>query len=160
MIKEYTVDLLVSHNQIRLENRPFIESLCEWGRGNLNQGCIIHDGFVVFDPILEGSFGANVHLLIVDVFEVDKDCVRCIQTSFNYNSNHPLKISSAFESFVIRAELGNGNYNLYFEVVEAEEVFYRLTLVKSYCDSIISKYLKDDEFGGAEGMVVELGKVD
>ena len=55
MIKEYSFDLLISLNQVRLENRPFSEWLCDWGKGNLAQGCIIHDDFVVFDEGVQNS---------------------------------------------------------------------------------------------------------
>ncbi|WP_345876521.1 competence protein ComJ [Shewanella algae] len=158
MIKEYSFDLLISHNQVRLENRPFSNGLCDWGKGNLAQGCIIHDGFVVFDSILEGSFGANVYLRVADNFDIDDDCVRCVQTNFLYNKSMPLKISSAFESFVVDVEIEDGNYTLYFEIVEVEEVFYRFTIVDSRGCCSGSKYLKDDDFGGVENMVVKHGK--
>ncbi|CCN84315.1 conserved hypothetical protein [Vibrio nigripulchritudo SFn27] len=157
MQSDYNFDLLISHQQIRLENREFRDSYCEWGKENLSQGCIIHDGFVVFDPIVEGSFGANVNIKISDKFHMDHDTLRCISTHFDYSSEQPLIVSSAFEKFNINCDIQSGRYSLFFEIMEKEEVEYQFTLVPSSLGKEKSIYVIDDDFGGIRNKELKLG---
>lgn len=160
MIEEHKVDLLVSHRQIRLENRPFDDVYCDWGAGNIRQGCIINDGFVTFDPIVDGTFGAYVHFSTVSKFEVDVDCQRCIVTKFHYTSEYPLLISSAFERVELSVSLESGVYNLYFEIIEKDEVYYKFTMTESSQASKEAFYVINDDFGGVEGSTVYPGRID
>lgn len=160
MIEEHKVDLLVSHRQIRLENRPFDDAYCDWGMGNIRQGCIINDGFVIFDPIVDGTFGAYVHFSVVSRFEVNVDCQRCIVTNVHYTSEFPLLISSAFERVDLNVSLESGVYNLYFEIIEKDEVYYKFTMTESSQASRGAFYVINDDFGGVEGSSVYPGKID
>ena len=60
---EQTVDLLISHGQIVIRSRDFNEELSQWGKGNLAQGAILHNDYIVFDPLPEDAFGAKVIIL-------------------------------------------------------------------------------------------------
>ncbi|BBL92214.1 hypothetical protein VroAM7_48670 [Vibrio rotiferianus] len=159
MMSKDIVDLLISHGQIRLENRNFDESYCQWGDGNLKQGCIIHDGFVVFDPIIDDSFGANVEFKILngEDFDVDPLSQRCIAVPFQFDSRMELKISSAFEQYKLSIDLENGLYQLYFEIIEGKEVYYRFTIDNKINQKPVCKYIINDDFGGCAGRIVEFG---
>ncbi|WP_339522968.1 competence protein ComJ [Pseudomonas sp. EL_65y_Pfl2_R96] len=65
------MDLLISHSQIQFRSRPFDEASSQWGEVNLEQGAIIHSDYVVFDPLPEDAFGANMHLKLEDSFRLD-----------------------------------------------------------------------------------------
>ncbi|WPN60826.1 competence protein ComJ [Pseudomonas sp. P9_31] len=65
------MDLLISHSQIQFRSRPFDEASSQWGEVNLEQGAIIHSDYVVFDPLPEDAFGANMHLKLEDSFHLD-----------------------------------------------------------------------------------------
>lgn len=58
-MNQYEIDLLISHHQIRLENRAYDDSFCQWGEKNIQQGALLFDGFVSFDPIPDETFGAG-----------------------------------------------------------------------------------------------------
>ncbi|CCN38630.1 conserved hypothetical protein [Vibrio nigripulchritudo SFn27] len=161
MSQHRTLDLLISHQQIRLENRPFESAYCQWGAGNLLQGCIVHDGFVVFDPIVQGSFGAYVQVTIATEFHQDANNQRCIAVPFSYTPSHPLSVSSAFEKHTLDWQLEPGGYQLVFEIVEKdEEVQYKITLVPMQESAIKSEFLKDDDFGAVRKQKIRLGTTD
>jgi len=63
MNKKYyqEVDLLISHSQIQVRSRPFDEALSQWGKVNIEQGAVIYKDYVIFDPLPEDSFGANIY---------------------------------------------------------------------------------------------------
>lgn len=79
--KAQTVDLLVSHSQIQFRARPFDESSSQWGKVNLEQGAVLHRDYVVFDPLPEDAFGANVYLSLTNSFALDETAQRCIVVS-------------------------------------------------------------------------------
>jgi len=159
MVNKDMVDLLISHGQIRLENRYFDESYCQWGEGNLKQGCIIHDGFVLFDPIIDDAFGANVEFRILkgETFDIDPLSQRCIAVPFQLDNRKELKISSAFEQHKLSFDLETGLYQLYFEIIEGEEVSYRFTIDTKINQEPLCKYIINDDFGGYVGRIVEFG---
>lgn len=141
-----TVDLLISHSQIQFRSRPFDEISSQWGNINLDQGAVLHSDYVVFDPLPEDAFGANVHLKLEDRFNLDPTAQRCIVVPFHANPSH-VEIASAAEKFKVTLDLEKRDYALYFEVCEGEEIFYKITLVPS--DSKVpAKYLLDDPWGG------------
>ncbi len=63
-----SVDLLISHSQIQFRSRPFDEASSQWGKVNLAQGAVLHSDYVVFDPLPEDAFGANVNLNLTNRF--------------------------------------------------------------------------------------------
>lgn len=61
----------ISYHQIQVQSRNFDEELCQWGKVNVEQGAVIHPGYVTFDPIVDGLFGAWVKLALCERFEAD-----------------------------------------------------------------------------------------
>ncbi|RXJ94532.1 hypothetical protein CRV00_06290 [Malaciobacter molluscorum] len=157
-MKKYEVDLLISHHQVRLENRNYDDSYCQWGDINIQQGALLFEGFVSFDPIPDETFGAKVILSISDKHVIKDDVHRSIVIPFLYNKEYPLKISSALESHNISFELDDGLYQLYFDILEKDEVYYQFTLIKSN-DKVMAKYLINDDFGGVAGKEIHFGSL-
>jgi len=155
--KTQTVDLLISHSQIQFRSRAFDESSSQWGDVNLEQGAIIHSDYVVFDPLPEDAFGANVHLKLDDSFNLDPTAQRCIVVPFHVTDTNHVEIASAAEKFKVELDLEPRNYALYFEVCEGEEIFYKITLVPSN-SKVVGKYLLDDPWGGEKDKVLVEGR--
>ncbi|HDR1962398.1 TPA: hypothetical protein QCD35_004511, partial [Enterobacter hormaechei] len=65
------VDLLISHSQILLRCRDYDEKLSQWGKGNVSQGAVLHKDYVIFDPLAEDAFGANVNIKKEYAFKMD-----------------------------------------------------------------------------------------
>ncbi|MFS2068869.1 competence protein ComJ [Pseudomonas sp. CT11-2] len=151
-----TVDLLISHSQIQFRSRPFDETSSQWGKTTLAQGAVLHSDYVVFDPLPEDAFGANVHLKLEDSFNLDPTAQRCIVVPFRVTDPSHVEIASAAEKFKVELDLEKRDYALYFEVCEGEEIFYKITLVPS--DSKVpAKYLLDDPWGGEKDKVLVEG---
>lgn len=151
-----TVDLLISHSQIQFRSRNFDETSCRWGKVNLEQGAVLHSDYVVFDPLPEEAFGANVHLKLEDSFNLDATAQRCIFVPFHVTDPSHVEIASAAEKLKVELDLEKRDYALYFEVCEGEEIFYKITLVPS--DSKVpAKYLLDDPWGGEKDKVLVEG---
>ncbi|WP_239515026.1 competence protein ComJ, partial [Enterobacter ludwigii] len=68
ILESQVADLLVSHGQIVLRSRAFDETVSRWGPVNIEQGAIIHPDYVIFDPLPEDAFGANVNIRLVNDF--------------------------------------------------------------------------------------------
>jgi hypothetical protein len=77
-----TVDLLISHTQIVLRSRDYDEKLSQWGKGNVSQGAVLHKDYIIFDPLPEDAFGANVNIKIENAFKLDENAQRCIVVPF------------------------------------------------------------------------------
>lgn len=144
------VDLLISHSQIQFRARAFDEAACRWGTVNLEQGAILHRDYVVFDPLPEDAFGANVYLKLEAAFSPDPGAQRCIVVPFHVDDADRVEIASAAERFKVDLALEARDYALYFEVCEGEEIFYRITLVPSD-GHVAASYLLDDPWGGEKG---------
>ncbi|GAA3581100.1 competence protein ComJ [Gibbsiella greigii] len=153
-----TVDLLISHNQIQIRSRPFNETLSQWGKKNIDQGAVIYDDYVIFDPLPEDTFGANIHLTLTNDFKIDKDTQRCIVAPFYIRNNENVEIASAAEKFKIDLDFENNLYSLYYEICEGDEIFYKLTFVPSETP-ITPMYLMDDPWGGKKNKPLEIGLV-
>ncbi|STQ11266.1 Uncharacterised protein [Enterobacter cloacae] len=65
-----SVDLLISHSQILLRSRDYDEKMSQWGKGNVSQGAVLHNDYVIFDPLPEDAFGANVNIKLENVFKL------------------------------------------------------------------------------------------
>lgn len=154
----HTVDLLISHSQLQLRARGFDEAACRWGPRNLQQGAILHRDYVVFDPLPEDAFGARVHVTLAAAFAPDPGAQRRMQVPFRVHAGAAVQVASAAEAFAVTLPLQPGDYALYYEICEGEEVYYRLTLVPA-AQPVAACYLLDDPWGGAQGMALQEGMV-
>ncbi|WP_040266727.1 competence protein ComJ [Pseudomonas rhodesiae] len=142
-----SVDLLISHSQIQFRSRPFDEASSQWGKVNLAQGAVLHSDYVVFDPLPEDAFGANVNLNLTNHFTPDETAQRCIVVPFHVTDPKQVEVASASEKFNVTLDLEKRDYALYFEVCEGDEIFYKITLVPTDT-KVAAKYLLDDPWGG------------
>lgn len=154
--KTQSVDLLISHSQIQFRARPFDEASSQWGKRNLEQGAILHRDYVVFDPLPEDAFGANVHLSLSNSFTLDEAAQRCIVVPFHVTDPAHVEVASASEKFKVELGLVKRDYALYFEVCEGEEIFYRITLVPTDA-KVEPRYLLDDPWGGEKDQSLDEG---
>ncbi|XLX40459.1 competence protein ComJ [Ectopseudomonas mendocina] len=145
--KTQSVDLLISHSQIQFRARPFDEASSQWGKVNLEQGAVLHRDYVVFDPLPEDAFGANVYLSLTNSFALDETAQRCIVVPFHVTNPTHVEVASATEKFKVELDLVKRNYALYFEVCEGDEIFYKITLVPVDA-KVEPKYMLDDPWGG------------
>jgi hypothetical protein len=154
--KAQVVDLLISHNQIQVRARPYDEKSSQWGDENVKQGAVLHEDYVIFDPLPDDAFGANVHLILSDSFSLDVSSQRCIVVSFCIENTKELELASAAEKISIDLGLEAGKYALYYEVCEGGEIFYKLTFVPVET-KVDARYLLDDPWGGVKGNLLVLG---
>jgi len=149
-------DLLISHSQIQVRSRDFGEAFCQWGKVNIKQGAIIHDDYVVFDPLPDDAFGAQVHVVFSNEFMIDTNSQRCIVVPFKINKKGSLVISSATEKFNVNIDYSPGIYDLYYEICEGDEIYYRFTFISSLSlkDAV---YIMDDPWGGVKNSRLEFG---
>ncbi|MBB6364960.1 transglutaminase-like putative cysteine protease [Xanthomonas sacchari] len=151
-----TVDLLISHSQVQLRARDFNEAACRWRPRNLEQGAILHRDYVVFAPLPEDAFGAQVHVVLATAFAPDPRAQRRMQVLFRVNPNARVQVASAAEAFDVTLPLQPGDYALYYEVCEGDEVYCRLTLVPA-AQPVAARYLLDDPWGGAQDAPLQDG---
>lgn len=156
-INSQSVDLLISHSQVQFRSRPFDESTSQWGKKNLEQGAVIHRDYVIFDPLPEDAFGANIHLNLTSRFDPDVSAQRCIVAPFHVTDSSCVEVASASEKFAVELGLEERDYALYFEVCEGDEIFYKITLVPAE-QKIFAKYLLDDPWGGEKNTLLVEGK--
>ncbi|WP_420007833.1 competence protein ComJ [Xanthomonas sacchari] len=144
------------HSQLQLRARAFDEAACRWGPRNLEQGAILHRDYVVFDPLPEDAFGAQVHLVLAAAFAPDPRAQRRMLVPFRVNADARVQVASAAEAFDATLALQPGDYALYYEVCEGDEVYYRLTLVPA-TQPVTARYLLDDPWGGAQDAPLQDG---
>lgn len=158
LIKEF--DLMISHNQIRLENTPYREDYCDWGKVNIELGALIFESFVSFDPLPDDAFGAKVSIYLEDGHNLNSDIQRSIKVPFKYSSKEKLYIASAFEKYEVNINIDSGMYELYFDILELEEICYNFTLIKVNDEEIVTaEYIMSDDFGGVKGKTIPIGKL-
>lgn len=143
------VDLLISHSQILLRSRYYDEKLSQWGKGNVSQGAVLYKDYVIFDPLPEDAFGANVNIKVENVFALDKNAQRCIVVPFFITNKHNLQIASATEKFDLNIDVKHKFYSLFYEVCEGREIYYNFTPVPAK-ETIIARFLLDDPWGGVK----------
>ena len=154
--KNQMVDLLISHNQILVRSRAYSEKLSQWGKENIEQGAVIHKDYIIFDPLPEEAFGANVFLKLTDNFVMDENTQRCIVTPFYITDSNNVEVASAAEQFKINIKFDTSLYDLYYEICEDDEVFYKFTFVPAEIPTV-AKYLMDDPWGGEKDKSFKLG---
>lgn len=154
-----TVDMPISHSQLHIYSGMFLEKNTEWGDGNIEQGAIINESHVVFDPIIQEAFRAKVYIKVTNEFHEHPDAIRSIATNLNIADNQ-ISLFSVPSHKTIEEQFENGLYLLFFEECEAEdidEIFFIFTFVKSK-GLQKSIYLKSDSWGGIEGRELKFGK--
>lgn len=157
MMNNQSVDLLISHSQILVRSRTFDETLSQWGNGNVSQGAVLNSDYVIFDPLPDDAFGANVYLSLVDDFVMDDNSQRCIVVPFTITDKNSIEVASATEKFKITLPLNDNMYSLYYEVCEGDEIYYRFTFVNVNGPEK-PRFLIDDPWGGVKGKKLEMGK--
>lgn len=151
-----SVDLLISHSQILVRSKEFDEKLSHWGKGNISQGAILHMDYIIFDPLPEDSFGANVYLKLSKKFIKDENSQRCIVAPFFVTDKDKLEVASASEKFKITLNLENTLYSVYYEVCEGDEIYYNFTFIPA-SEEIAPQYLIDDPWGGVKNKKLNIG---
>ncbi|KPW37231.1 MULTISPECIES: competence protein ComJ [Pseudomonas syringae group] len=150
------VDLLISHSQIQMRSRPYDEALSQWGKLNIDQGAVLHKDYVIFDPLPDDAFGANIILTLDTEFNLDTRTQRCIVVPFFVSKRNELEVASAAEKAKVFLDVEERRYALYYEVCEGDEIFYKFTFVPS-TDEFDAKYLMDDPWGGIKGKTLAGG---
>ncbi|HEV3428840.1 MAG TPA: competence protein ComJ, partial [Paraburkholderia sp.] len=150
-----TVDLLISHSQILIRSRAYEEGLSQWGTGNVSQGALLHPDYLIFDPLPDDAFGAKVILHVTSQFVLGDGCARCIVAPFHISDRSLIEVASATEKFKITLDLPLEDYAVYFEICEADEIFYRFTFVSGSVPG--PTYLFDDPWGGVKGKALAVG---
>ncbi|MCF5804062.1 hypothetical protein ALP73_101287 [Pseudomonas coronafaciens pv. garcae] len=150
------VDLLISHSQIQMRSRPYDEALSQWGKLNIDQGAVLHKDYVIFDPLPDVAFGANIILTLDTEFNLDTRTQRCIVVPFFVSKRNELEVASAAEKAKVFLDVEERRYALYYEVCEGDEIFYKFTFLPS-TDEFDAKYLMDDPWGGIKGQTLAGG---
>lgn len=158
IIESQTVDLLVSHGQIVLRSRAFDEAISRWGPVNIEQGAIIHPEYLIFDPLPEDAFGANVNIRLANDFILSVDAQRCIVVPFEVSDNNEIVATSAMETVRVNLSLTSGVYSVYFEICEGREVYYNFSFVPADVP-VAPMYLLDDPWGGVKGKKLHCGNL-
>lgn len=156
MMNNQSVDLLISHSQILVRSRGFDEAVSQWGKGNISQRAILNRDYVIFDPLPEDTFGANVYLSLVDKFLIDDNCQRCIVVPFSITDRNVIEVASATEKFKIDLPLDKELYSLYYEICEGDEIYYKFTFVNANTP-VEPQFLMDDPWGGVKGECLKVG---
>jgi len=147
------IDLLISHHQIHVRSVPYNDDLCVWRDVNIEQGAILHPNYLVFDPLPDDSFGANVHINVTDTFNIDPKSQRCISAPFTITHRDDVEVASVSESFKVTVPLSAALYTVYFEVCEGDEIFYKITFVPT-TKQHEATYVIDDILGAEKGTVL------
>ena len=126
-----------------LRSRDYDEKLSQWGKGNISQGAVLHKDYVIFDPLPDDAFGANVNIKVEQSFNLDENSQRCIVVPFYVTEQHKLQIASAIEKFDLSLGLNDKIYSLFYEVCEGDEIYYNFTLVPTK-ETVAAKFLLDD----------------
>lgn len=147
------IDLLISHHQIHVRSVPYNDDLCVWRDINIEQGAILHSNYLVFDPLPDDSFGANVHISVTDIFQIDSTAQRCLSAPFIITHRNDLEIASVSEAFKVTVPLSAELYTVYFEVCEGDEIFYKITFV-STTHNHEATYVIDDILGVEKGTLL------
>lgn len=151
------VDLLISHSQIQIQirSRAYDEASSQWGKLNIDQGAAIHKDCVIFNPLPDDAFGANISLTLDTKF-LDTQTQRCIVVPFFISKRNELEVASAAEKAKVVLDVEERQYALYYEVCEGDEIFYKFTFVPSN-DEFEAKYLMEDPWGGVKGQTLVKG---
>lgn len=152
------VDLLISHSQLIVRSRAYDEASSQWGDGNIAQGALLYPDYVIFDPLPDDAFGANVYLSVTEQFIPDESSQRSIVVPFQITDKEKLEVASAMEKCSLELNLSERLYHLYYEICEGDEIFYKFTFVPADI-AIIAHYLHDDPWGGTKNAVLSGGKI-
>ena len=150
------IGIQISHHQIQVRSVPFVEDNVQWNDESLEQGVLINRGHVIFDPIVDGEFFAKVNISLRDTYVKDVNALRAMVVPFDVVDLGNLFVASVITRHQIGVGLVVGEYSIYFEICEpddVDEVYYNIVFVPG---KIGAKYLMDDNFGGVENGVLYL----
>ena len=99
------INMTLSHHQLQIRSRAFNEDLCQWGDVNVEQGVIIHPGYITIDPFEEGTFNALVMLSLNGVFQEDPGALRRLVVPFDVLETESLEVLSVQKSYSIELPL-------------------------------------------------------
>jgi len=103
---------------------------CFWKQKKLEKGAAFHSDYVIFDPLPEGAFGANIHLSTANRF--DLEYIRPALHRRAVSCHGPLLCRDRlrFRKIYRRARLGGARVRaVKIEVCEVDEIFYSITLI-------------------------------
>ncbi|WP_379133915.1 competence protein ComJ [Paenibacillus sp. sgz500958] len=152
------IELAISHSQIQVRSRDYNEDYCQWGDTNIAQGVIIQPGYITFDPLVEEAFGASVKLSVCEAFQADSRAERRMVVPFEVIDSGKLELLSVPMHAAIELPLVEGTYELYFEICQENEVYYRITFVPAKGE-FEARTLLNDEWGGVEGEPLQEGYI-
>lgn len=139
------LDLEISESQFGLRSRPFDDDELVWGEGNIAQGLLLLPGVVMFDPLSDETFGADVVVRLAEKFLPSKSAQRTLQVPFEVVEPAEMAVFSPSEELPVKLEVTPGDYTLVYEVCLGREVYYVLTLIKGKVEQATP--LKSDGWG-------------
>ncbi|NMO16864.1 hypothetical protein HPC49_39390 [Pyxidicoccus fallax] len=153
---EQKFDLLISHSQLRLRSKPYVDSEHQWGPGNAEQGFLLHDGLINADPLVEGSFGANVIVRVSETYTPDPAVQRSARLAFNIIEPDNVTVSSASEEFKVEFPFRAGPHTVVYDVCLANEVYYVFTILPTAGAESVMQL--DDNWGASKDAPLRTGK--
>ena len=144
------LDLEISDSQFGLRSRPCSDEELQWGEGNCAQGLLLLSGVVMFDPLSDEQFGADVIVRTAEKFLPSKSAQRCVQVPFEVVDTAELAVFSPCEELQVKLDVVPGDYTLIYEVCLGKEVYYVLTLLKGRVEQATA--LKSDGWGMEKGV--------
>jgi hypothetical protein len=154
------INLQISHSQIHIYSGAYRDDDVEWGDGNLDQGAILHESHLVFDPIIQEAFKAEVFVSVKNSYTKNPNALRAVIANFSVKKDRKVFLSSVPGTHELNLKIPEGSYNIYFEECEKNDVdavFFVVTLIKSK-NIIKPHFLMSDQWGGEEGKELKLGK--
>lgn len=139
------LDLEISESQFGLRSRQFDDDELVWGEGNIAQGLLLLPGVVMFDPLSDETFGADVVVRLAEKFLPSKSAQRTLQVPFEVVDPAEMAVFSPSEELPVKLEVTPGDYTLVYEVCLGREVYYVLTLIKGKVEQATP--LKSDGWG-------------
>lgn len=139
------LDLEITDSQFGLRSRPCTDDELQWGEGNCAQGMLLLSGVVMFDPLSDEEFGADVVVRTAEKFLPSKSAQRTVQVPFEVVDPAELAVFSPSEELPVKLDVALGDYTLVYEVCLGKEVYYVFTLIKERIEQ--ARALKSDGWG-------------
>lgn len=146
---ERKLDLTISGSQLWLCTRDLDDSELTWSPAQRAQGAVLLEGAVLFDPLSDEEFGADVIVRSPERFSPDKRAQRTLQLPLSIPADATLVLGSPSEELEVGIPLPAGDYTVLYEVCVGRDVFYTLTLLPQPCMQAMA--LKADGWGLKKG---------
>lgn len=157
LISKQIIELKISHNQITVFNPDYDPNICQWGDVNISQGGVINESSITVDPLVDDDFSANVTFIYDSRFIRSPQSLRVIRMPFRVIDPDNLSVISIFDEEKITLPLTSGDYELYYEVCQGDDVFYIFTFIDT--SSVLPPvFLMDDHWGGKLNHKLIIGK--